>query len=187
MLALSAPSMAATLLHQGVLTSENGGVNGTNQYTTASSVAYTVSQNTDGSYNYSYEFVMNSFNVTYVMVEVGMDMSDQEILLLDNVSFSLGLEVGIETLSVPGRTPPLHGLKWGLQEQSTYAAFTMVTFNAPVEGVAYINGDSETYAFAQSSSLTGDTLMVPGSAIPEPGITFLSLIGLLILGRRRRT
>lgn len=221
MISLSALTVLCTLVHaaptvySGALTSAEGGIIGIadNPWLTGNTtLAWTVTGNTNGTYSYDYRLTVPdaSKEISHLIVEVSPTFTSADILSVTAGTLEGSQPNSYPQPSDPGMPSAMQGIKFSSGGAGSTGYDWIVSFvsdRAPVWGDFYaVDGKTPEYVTAvwnagftapdtdptaAPSSLIGNHILVPDtqtSTIPAPGALLLSSLGAGLISwlRRRR-
>ncbi len=210
MLAFTAQAQSSTV-YTGSIGSSAGTIAGTEAWATGSSISWTVSQNLNGSWLYSYDFNVASKDISHFIIETCPNFDASDILIFSDPSNELGVPAfGTYTsTSNGGSNPGLPGSIYGFKIDTAADAsalslgFSFTTNYAPAWQDVYLKdgkqGGDNVYAFNSGFNLADPTdlasngsfdghILAPGCnlSVPEPSAALLALLGAVGFFRRRR-
>lgn len=209
MLAFTAQAQSSTI-YTGFIGTSDGTIAGTEAWATGSSISWTVSQNLNGSWLYSYDFNVASKDISHFIIETCPNFDASDILIFSDPSDELGAPVfGTFTSTSNGSSNPglpgsIYGFKIDTDADASALSlgFSFTSNHAPAWKDVYLKdgkqGGDNVYAFNSGFNLTDPValpsngslnghILAPGcDVIPEPTSALLAMLGALGFLRRRR-
>lgn len=164
-------------------------------------INWQVSQNTDGSFHYSYDLVVTCREVSHILLETSMGFAPSDMFNPAGPYNAIEIDTWTPGPGTPDMPDTVYGIKFD-DTSGTNIHIAFDSFRMPVWGDFYAK-DGTGYALWNAGFTANDTdptapppngsvdnhILRPDSYIPEPGTMALLLIGLGGVGawsRRRK-